>query len=357
MDETGAWRSVHGEAEGADGGFAVVADADGGAEAPDETPPGAGRRRAEFGAVLGEGEAVGGVWSGAEFAVDFVGVGVGEKLIEEGVGGFEGEDLVGGEQGREAFLPVVVAALDLAFGLGSGGVAQGDAVKVEGLAELGEGVRGVGKKEGVAVDAEGEREAVGEEDTGEEIEVGEERLARVKTGAGVEASGVVEDVEEGLFLKGAWQPGVWRGVVLPERAEVAGLPAADGLGGFFAAGVRGEMVGDGPAADTGAVSLEKETAQELAGDGAVGGAGRGGKQACGERDDLRRPDWMMIATRSTRLPGVRRTESTGEQILGAKLVNPGAAEAEFEGEIGGAKPARAKLGEEMADQVRREAAR
>ncbi len=66
---------------------------------------------------------------------------------------------------------------------------------------------------------------------------------------------------------------------------------------------------------------------------------------------------MMIAARSARLPGVRRTESTGAQIPGAKLVNPCAAEAEFERESGGAKPARAKLGEEMADQVRREAAR
>ena len=298
-----------------------------------------------------------GVGSGAEFAVDFVGVGVGEELLEEGVGGFEGEDWIGGEQGWKPFLPVVVAALDLAFGLGSGGVAQGDAVKVEGLAELGEGVRGVSEKEGVIIDVEGERESVDEEDAGEEIEVGEEGLGRVKTCASVEAGGVVEDVEEGLFLKLAGEPGVRRGVVLPKRAEVAGLPAADGLGGFFVAGVRGEAVSDGPAADTGAVGLEVETAQELAGDGAVGGAGRGGKQAGGERDGLWRPVWMMIAARSARLPGVRRTESTGAQIRGAKLVNPGAAEAEFERENGGAKPARAKLGEEMADQVRREAAR
>jgi hypothetical protein len=108
--------------------------------------------------------------------VDFVFVGVGEEPLEQGVGGFEGEDVIGGEQGWEAFLPVVVAALDFAFGLGSGGVAQGDAVKVERLAELGEGVRGVGEKEGVVIHVEGEREAVGEEDAGKEIEVGGESL-------------------------------------------------------------------------------------------------------------------------------------------------------------------------------------
>ena len=123
-------RSVHGEAEGAEGGFAVVADADGGAEAPEETPPRAGWRRAgwrraELGAVLGEREWVCGVGSGAEFAVDFVGVGGCEELVEEGVGGCDGEDLIGGEQGWKAFLPVVVAALDLAFGLGEWGRSAG----------------------------------------------------------------------------------------------------------------------------------------------------------------------------------------------------------------------------------------
>ena len=66
---------------------------------------------------------------------------------------------------------------------------------------------------------------------------------------------------------------------------------------------------------------------------------------------------MMIATRAARLPAVGLTAGTGAQIPGAKLVNPGATEAEFERESGGAKPARAELGEEMADQVRREAAR
>ena len=217
---------------------------------------------------MGESLLVSGAGSGADFAVDFVCVGVSEELIEESVGRLDGEDLIGGEQGREAILPVVVAALDLAFGLGSGGVAQGDAVKVESLAELGEGVRGVGEKEGVEIDVEGEREAVGEEDAGEEIEVGEQSFARVKTGDGIEAGGVVEDVEEGLFLKDARRPCVGRSIVLPERAEIAGLPAADGFGGFFVAGVRGEMMGDGPAADTGAVGLEVETAQQLAGDGA-----------------------------------------------------------------------------------------
>ena len=215
----------------------------------------------------------------------------------------------------------------------------------------------MGEKEGVVIDVKGEREAVGEEDAGEKIEVGEERFTWVKPGTRIEACGIVEDVEEGLLLELARQPGVRRGVVLPERAEVAGLPAADGPGGLFIAGVRGKVAGDGPAADTGAVGLEIEPAQQLTGDGAVGGARRGGQQAGGESDGLRRPVWMMIATRSAGLPGVRLPASAGPQIPGAKLVNPRASEAEFERESGGGKPARAQFGEEVADQVRRQAAK
>ena len=104
VDEAGAGRSVHGETEGADGDFAVVADADAGAEAPDERPPRAGRGRTELGAVFCESLRACGVGSAAQFAVDFAGVGVCEELVEEGVGGFEGEDVIGSEQWREALL-------------------------------------------------------------------------------------------------------------------------------------------------------------------------------------------------------------------------------------------------------------
>ena len=47
-----------------------------------------------------------------------------------------------------------------------------------------------------------------------------------------------------------------RGIVSPEGAAVAGLPAFDGLGCGLVAGVGRESVCDGPAADAGAVSLE-----------------------------------------------------------------------------------------------------
>ena len=46
-------------------------------------------------------------------------------------------DLVGGQEGDQAFLPVVVPAFDFAFGLGRWGIAEADPVEVEGVAELG----------------------------------------------------------------------------------------------------------------------------------------------------------------------------------------------------------------------------
>jgi hypothetical protein len=66
---------------------------------------------------LGDGLVAGGLWGEAQFAVDFVLVGVSEELVEEVIGLDEQADWVGGQQGDEAFLPVVVAAFDFAFGL------------------------------------------------------------------------------------------------------------------------------------------------------------------------------------------------------------------------------------------------
>ena len=281
-----------------------------------------------------EGELPGGVGSGVEFAVDFVGVGVSQELVEEGVGGLDGEDVVGGEQRREALLPVIMAAFDFAFGLWSGGEAERDAVEVKSGAELGEGVWSVREKEGVIIDVEGEREAVFGEDAREEVEVGEEVFGVVETSAGVEASGVIEDVEERLPAGLAGQPGVGGGIVLPKRAEITGLPAADGFGGFFETGVRGEALLAGPAADAGAVGLEAEPAEQFAGDGAVGGGRARAKQARGEGEGFLWPRRPMIAARRQRLPICRAASGAGAEVSGAKLVETAEADPQLGGGLG-----------------------
>ena len=70
-----------------------------------------------------------------------------------------------------------MAAFDLAFGLGSGGVAQRDAIEVECGPQLGESLRIMGVEEGVVVNVEGQRQAMDLEDTREEVEMSQERFS------------------------------------------------------------------------------------------------------------------------------------------------------------------------------------
>ena len=165
----------------------------------------------------------------------------------------------------------MVAAFDFAFCLWGGSVAEGDAVKPESLAELCESVREVGEKEGVIIDIKRKRKDMGEEGAGEEIEMRRKVFGMVDTSACIEAGGVVEDIEKGIFTRVSGEPGVRSGIVLPERPEVADLPSADGFIGLFVASIRSEFVSDSPAADGGTVGLEMEATEQFAGDGAVGG--------------------------------------------------------------------------------------
>ena len=210
---------------------------------------------------FGAGLLPSGGWGGAEFAMDFMLVDVGQELVEQAVSAFEFQDAVRRQEGRQAFLPVVVAAFDFALGLRGGGVAQGHAVEVEGGPQLSQGVRVVGVEEGMVVDIEDQGQAVGLEAAREEIEVSQQRFSWIEAGAGVVAGGVVQEVKEGLFIGVVGQPGMGADVVLPQSAFLASLPAFDRLGSGFVAGIRGEVVWDGPAANAGAVGFEVEAAQ------------------------------------------------------------------------------------------------
>ena len=165
-DDFGTWRGVHGQALGADGDFAVIADTDAGLLAPDVGPPGAGWGGTEDGTVFSQSQGASGVWGDAQFAMDFVVVGVEEELVEQVVGSFDLEDVIGGQERGQAFLPVVMAAFDFAFGLGCWGEAQGDAIEVQSGSELGESIRDLGEEEGVVIDIEGQGQTGGQEDTG-----------------------------------------------------------------------------------------------------------------------------------------------------------------------------------------------
>src|SRR6266568_935968 len=85
-DDGGAGRSNNWVALGADGDFAVVADTHAGLLAPDIGPPRTVGSGTDDGAFFGEGLLVSGVGCLAEFAVDFVVVGVRDELVEQVVG-------------------------------------------------------------------------------------------------------------------------------------------------------------------------------------------------------------------------------------------------------------------------------
>jgi hypothetical protein len=96
--------------------------------------------------------------------------------------------------------------------------------------------RGVGVEEGVKVHVEGQRQSVGLEGAGQEIKMGQQGFAGVEACAGVVTGGIVQNIEQHLFVGLPGQPGVGVGVVLPERAVVTGLPTFDGFGRGFVAG-------------------------------------------------------------------------------------------------------------------------
>ena len=280
---------------GADGDFAVITDPDFVLLAPDKGPPRTGRCGAKDGSFFGDGLLAGCVRGGAEFAVDFVLIDVGKQLVQQLVGTFQFHEVVGRKQWREPFLPVIMAALAFAFGLGSGCEAQGDAVEVEGGTELGESVGCMGEEKGMVIHIEGQRESVGFEGAGEEVEVGQEGFAVIEARTGVVTGGVVEDVQQGLFVGISGEPGMGAGVVLPESAQVPDLPAFDGFGRGLVTGVGGQLVLNGPAADAGTVGFEVEAAVEFAGAGVVGG-GRFGRKQFGEQGGgFSGPLGMMVA--------------------------------------------------------------
>lgn len=172
----------------------------------------------------------------------------------------------------------------------------------------------------------------------------------VEACAGVQTRGIVEDVQQDLFVGAVGQPGVRAGVVLPEGAVVAGLPTFDGFAGGFVAGVGGELMFDGPAPDTGAIGFEVKPAQEFTGGGAVGRRRFGGEEFGEQGGHVGGPVRVMIAAGYVGRPGFGVALSAGKQVVGAQLVKAAQADAQFERNRFGREQAGTGLGEKMADQ-------
>jgi len=108
--------------------------------------------------------------------------------------------------------------------------------------------------------------------------MGQEGFPVVEARPGVVAGGIIQQIEQDLFVRVGGQPGMGTGIVLPKCAVVAGLPTFDGLGRGFEAGVWSQIVFDSPASDTGTIGFEVEATVEFAGGGTIGGGWFGGKE-------------------------------------------------------------------------------
>lgn len=85
-DDFRSWRGIKGLSEGADRHFAVVADTDAGLLAPDIRPPRALGSGTQDRAIFGQSLFASGLRRGAQFAVDFMLVGMGQGFFHERIG-------------------------------------------------------------------------------------------------------------------------------------------------------------------------------------------------------------------------------------------------------------------------------
>jgi hypothetical protein len=194
-DKLGAWERRDFEALGAQRHSAIWGDLDGRAQTPDIRPPRATGFGAQNGAALTLSQGPGLLGGHGQLAVFLVEVVVLAELSDPRVGVRDVDDAFGGEKGGEAILPEKVKAFDLTFGMRGRCVKQGDVVKLQGPAQLREGVRLLSQEEAVTVDVERQWQTVLGEGGGQQIEVGQEHFALIELGAGNQARAVVEQVQ------------------------------------------------------------------------------------------------------------------------------------------------------------------
>ena len=180
--------------------------------------------------------------------------------------------------------------------------------------------------------------------------MGQQGFGGIEAGPSVETGGIVENVQEDLLVLGVGKKGVGRGVVLPEGTVIAGLPAFDGFGRGFVAGVGREFVFERPAADAGAVGFEIEAAMEFADDSAVRTGRLGGEKLGDQCGDFGGPLGIMIAPGTTRSPGVGVASGASAQVIGVEFVEAGTGQPQFTGGGAGAEMAGAVAVEEMTDE-------
>ena len=146
------------------------------------------------------------------------------------------------------------------------------------------------------------------------------------------------------------KPAVGRGVELPEFADLRALPAAHGRQNFFGRDRLGELVGECPAADLGAVEFEGVQAQGFGSRKAVRTRGRAGQSLLKQFDNGLRPVGGMVATGSPGRPKGQPFAGAGGVVSGGECVEPAAGDAELGGGLRRAQRASPEMFEPMADE-------
>lgn len=168
--------------------------------------------------------------------------------------------------------------LNFTLGLRGAGEPEGDAIKVEGRAKLGEGVRALGKKHALAVHIKFERETVFGKSGGQEIEIGQEIFRVVNRSPGTDPGTVIQQVEQGILALVAGKPPVRGGVQLPQRSGFKALPAACGGRRAWLGERMRQVVLHRPAPDRGRIQGHTQAAEYFRGGQAVRGRRLGHQQ-------------------------------------------------------------------------------
>ena len=318
---------------GADGNASVGTDFERGPKAPNIRPPGAARGGSQDGAIVLLGHVPSFLGREFKFAVGLVGVAMEAQGVDVRVGFLNVADLLAGEIGGKPLLPELVFAFDLPLGLRGWSVKETNVIEAERRAELGQGVWGLGEKDGVIIDIKLEGPPVGEEGRREEIQVGEKEFAFIEFGTHEKSAAIVEHVEHREVESTAWEPVVRRGIELPELADLRALPTADRSRRFLSGGAVGMAVLQCPVAHLGAVELEVVEAQGFRSDEAVGARGRAIQALDQKVDDGLRPGCGVITTRVARCPNVSLLVSTGVEVAAEENVEATARDAELFGRL------------------------
>jgi len=190
---------------------------------------------------------------------------------------------------------------------------------------------------------------VSSEELRQKIEMSQEVFGAIKACTQIVAGSIVEDIKEHLFTGLAGQPTVRGGIVLPECAQVAGLPALDRFRLGLETSIGCELVLDSPTTDAGPVGFEIEPAKQFAGGGAIGGGWLRRKELLKQLGDFGWPVWPVIAAGTAGRPMLRMTRSAGAKIISEEFVKATSGQAQFLGGLQGGELLIAVIGQEVTN--------